>query len=121
MHDRWISKYAEPVVGALSAMKRHLEARVHFRRLFRLHPGPAGPRLAGDHQVPTAQYYLTHQSSWSRAPSPCPPPTARCRRWKVLEIDPPNRLTMSFPAGTRRSRPGTSRDGLVSAQGGPRS
>src|SRR3972149_6398791 len=26
LHDRWISKYAEPVVGALSAMKRHLEA-----------------------------------------------------------------------------------------------
>src|SRR3954469_2677213 len=25
LHDRWISKYAEPLVGAMSAMKRHLE------------------------------------------------------------------------------------------------
>ena len=26
VHDRWIGKFAEPVVGAMSAMKRHLEA-----------------------------------------------------------------------------------------------
>ncbi|MDP9483346.1 MAG: helix-turn-helix domain-containing protein, partial [Chloroflexota bacterium] len=26
-HDRWISKYAEPVLGAMSAMKDHLEGR----------------------------------------------------------------------------------------------
>src|SRR5215213_8081596 len=26
IHDRWISKYAAPVVGAMSALKGHLEA-----------------------------------------------------------------------------------------------
>src|SRR6187200_1847024 len=26
VHDRWISKYAEPVVGAMAAIKTHLEA-----------------------------------------------------------------------------------------------
>src|SRR3954449_10535793 len=25
IHDRWISKYAEPVLGALSALKQHME------------------------------------------------------------------------------------------------
>src|ERR1700704_1046341 len=25
IHDRWISKYAEPVVGSMTALKRHLE------------------------------------------------------------------------------------------------
>src|SRR3989442_848738 len=25
VHDRWISKYAEPVVGAMAALKQHLE------------------------------------------------------------------------------------------------
>src|SRR6185437_4193763 len=27
IHDRWISKYAAPVVGAMSALKGHLEAQ----------------------------------------------------------------------------------------------
>src|SRR3954467_9228238 len=27
-HDRWVTKFAEPLVGAMSAMKRHLEAPV---------------------------------------------------------------------------------------------
>src|SRR5918997_1743187 len=27
IHDRWISKFAEPVVGSLSALKDHLEGR----------------------------------------------------------------------------------------------
>ena len=53
VHDRWISKYAEPVVGSMSALKRHLEVDSmaepqHVYAIY-IHTTPGGA-LAGDHR-----------------------------------------------------------------------
>ena len=52
VHDRWIGKFAEPVVGAMSALKTRSGDPDGHRRphLFDLHQGLAGPRLAGHHR-----------------------------------------------------------------------
>ena len=34
VHDRWISKYAEPVVGSMTALKAHLEETAMERPFF---------------------------------------------------------------------------------------
>jgi uncharacterized protein YndB with AHSA1/START domain/DNA-binding transcriptional ArsR family regulator len=105
MHDRWISKYAEPVIGALSAMKRHLEAPVstfeHVYSVF-IQAQPDRVWRAITDGAETAQYYFgtAVQSSWE----PGAPLTytytdgSVAADGKVLEIDPPNRLKMSFHA-----------------------
>jgi len=105
MHDRWISKYAEPVIGALSAMKRHLEAPVstfdHVYSVYIQAPPERVWRAITD-GAETAQYYFgtAVRSSWE----PGAPLTyayadgSIAADGKVLEIDPPNRLKMSFHA-----------------------
>ena len=51
VHDRWIGKFAEPVVGAMTALKHHLEARWTRRpRLRDRDQGLARPGLARDHR-----------------------------------------------------------------------
>ncbi|MGI8551473.1 MAG: ArsR/SmtB family transcription factor [Dehalococcoidia bacterium] len=57
IHDRWISKYAEPFAGSLSRLKNQLEeGEEHANvepseaRLRSLHPHDAGEALGGDHK-----------------------------------------------------------------------
>lgn len=105
MHDRWISKYAEPVIGALSAMKRHLEAPVstfdHVYSVFIQAPPERVWRAITD-GAETAKYYFgtAVTSSWEPgAPlTYAYPDGSVAADGKVLEIDPPNRLRMSFHA-----------------------
>ena len=105
MHDRWISKYAEPVIGALSAMKRHLEAPVStFEHVYSVYIQAPPDRVwrAITDGAETAQYYYgtSVQSSWEPgAPlTYAYPDGSIAADGKVLNIDPPKRLSMSFHA-----------------------
>ena len=105
MHDRWISKYAEPVIGALSAMKRHLEAPVStFEHVYSVYIQAPPDRVwrAITEGTETAQYYYgtSVQSSWEPgAPLVYAYPDGSVAAdGKVLEIEPPNRVKMSFHA-----------------------
>ena len=121
MHDRWISKYAEPVIGALSAMKRHLEAPVstfeHVYSVFIQAPPDRVWRAITD-GAETAQYYFgtAVQSSWEPgAPlTYAYPDGSVAADGKVLEIDPPNRAedVVPRPLGPRDRGRGPGRDGL---------
>ena len=105
MHDRWISKYAEPVIGALSAMKRHLEAPVstfdHVYSVYIQAPPDRVWRAITDGDETVHYYYGTKvQSTWEpgAALTYAYPDGSIAADGKVLDIDPPNRLTMSFHA-----------------------
>ena len=53
IHDRWISKYAAPVVGAMTTIKHRVEGDFDGRtgpRLHRIHPRDAGADLARHHR-----------------------------------------------------------------------
>jgi uncharacterized protein YndB with AHSA1/START domain/DNA-binding transcriptional ArsR family regulator len=112
IHDRWISKFAEPVVGSLSALKEHLEGRTmsaeqapsvpdHVYSVF-IRAEPERIWNAITDGVETQQYYYGTRvgSEWT--------PGARivyeypdgsvAADGEVLEIDPPRRLAMTFLA-----------------------
>jgi DNA-binding transcriptional ArsR family regulator len=123
MHDRWISKYAEPVIGALSAMKRHLEAPVStFEHVYSVYIQAAPDRVwrAITHGAETAQYKFGTRvdSTWEAGAPPTPTgrrprPTARSSRsTRRTACDVVPRPLGSGYRG-RRAR----RDGLCSAEG----
>jgi uncharacterized protein YndB with AHSA1/START domain/DNA-binding transcriptional ArsR family regulator len=107
LHDRWISKYAEPIVGAMTALKAHLEAE----------PMPAAPDhvyeiyvkaspervwqaiVEGDQTV--GYYYGTRVASDWRVGSPIVyayPDGSVAADGEILAIDPPRSVEMSFHA-----------------------
>jgi uncharacterized protein YndB with AHSA1/START domain len=106
IHDRWISKYAEGVVGTLSALKDHLEGRsmVSPDHVYSVYVKAEPDRVwrAITDGVETAQYYYGTRvgSDWN--------PGSRivyeysdgsvAADGEVLEIDPPRRLAMTFHA-----------------------
>ena len=105
MHDRWIDKFAEPVVSALSAMKRHLEAPMTtIEHVYSVYVQASPERVwkaitDGDETV--RYYYGTRvSSSWEpgAALSYAYPDGSVAADGAVLDIDPPNRLRMSFHA-----------------------
>jgi uncharacterized protein YndB with AHSA1/START domain len=105
MHDRWISKYAEPVIGAMSALKRHLEAPVStFDHVYTVYIQASPERVwrAITDGAETAQYYFgtTVASTWAvGAPlTYAYPDGSIAADGRVLEFDPPGRLRMSFHA-----------------------
>jgi uncharacterized protein YndB with AHSA1/START domain/DNA-binding transcriptional ArsR family regulator len=105
MHDRWISKYAEPVIRALSALKQHLEAPVstfeHVYSVFIQAPPDRVWRAITDGTETTRYYYGTRVDSTWQAGAPLTytyPDGTIAADGKVLDIDPPRRLTMSFHA-----------------------
>ncbi len=105
VHDRWISRYAEPIVAQLSALKAGLEEpmgvaprhvyeifiRTTPERLWRAITDPADTRLyfydsevQSDWNVGSRLTYLEHGDL-----------QLDC---KIIEIDPPRRLVHSFTA-----------------------
>ena len=108
IHDRWISKYAAPVVGTLTALKDHLEGRSmsvtapdHVYSVY-VKAEPERVWRAITDGVETEQYYYGTRvgSDWT--------PGARivyeypdgrvAADGQVLEVDPPRRLAMTFHA-----------------------
>jgi uncharacterized protein YndB with AHSA1/START domain/DNA-binding transcriptional ArsR family regulator len=105
LHDRWISKYAEPVIGALSAMKRHLEVPMdtfdHVYSVFILAPPERVWRAITDGDETERYYYGTRVASSWEPDAPLVytyPDGTTAADGKVLEIDPPRRLRMTFHA-----------------------
>jgi uncharacterized protein YndB with AHSA1/START domain/DNA-binding transcriptional ArsR family regulator len=106
LHDRWISKYAEPVVGAMSAIKRHLEATPmdtvdHVYSVFIQAPPDRVWQAITDGDDTTRYYYGTRVDSTWEEGSPLRYAYAdgsTAADGAVLEVDPPNRLRMIFHA-----------------------
>jgi uncharacterized protein YndB with AHSA1/START domain len=105
IHDRWISKFAEPVVGAMSAIKRHLEAPMTtFDHVYSVYIQASPDRVwraitDGDETV--QYYYGTRVASTWATGAPLTyayPDGSIAADGRVLEVDPPNRLRMSFHA-----------------------
>ena len=106
IHDRWISKYSAPVVGAMSAMKDHLEGRRvvmqdHVYSIF-INAEPERVWQAITDGNDTVQYYYGTRVSSDWQPGshikydyPDGTPAAD---GEVLAIDPPKRLEMTFRA-----------------------
>jgi uncharacterized protein YndB with AHSA1/START domain/DNA-binding transcriptional ArsR family regulator len=110
IHDRWISKYAAPVVGAMSALKGHLEAPPmaippdEIDHVYSIYINSAPERIwraltDGDETV--AYYFGTRVTSeWQQGSHiryDYPDGTVAADG-EVISIDPPKRLEMTFLA-----------------------
>ncbi len=104
VHDRWISKFAEPVVGAMAAMKNHLEAETmsspdHVYAVY-IKAAPERVWRAITDGVETEQYYYGTRvnSDWSKGGRIVYeyPDGRVAADGEVLEIDPGRLLTITF-------------------------
>jgi uncharacterized protein YndB with AHSA1/START domain/DNA-binding transcriptional ArsR family regulator len=110
IHDRWISKYAAPVVGAMSALKGHLEASPmavppdqidHVYSIYINAPPDRIWRAITDGDQTVQYYYGTRVSSEWKAGSAIRydyPDGTVAAEGEVIAADPPKRLEMTFLA-----------------------
>jgi uncharacterized protein YndB with AHSA1/START domain len=103
VHDRWVSKYAEPWVATLSGLKRRLEGTME--KVFEIYIKTTPERLweaITDPQM-RARYSFgveTH-SDWTPGSSytaSVPAAGIEIAQGENLEVDPPRRLVQSFNA-----------------------
>jgi uncharacterized protein YndB with AHSA1/START domain/DNA-binding transcriptional ArsR family regulator len=108
IHDRWISKFAEPVLGALSALKEHMERPMAISttpdHVYSVYVKASPERIwrALTDGVETEQYYYGTRvgSQWtpgSRIVYEYPDGTVAADG-EVIAIDAPRRLEMTFHA-----------------------
>ena len=104
VHDRWISKYAAPVVGAMAAMKTHLEAEAmstidHVYAVY-IKASPDRVWRAITDGVETEQYYYGTRvnSDWSKGSRIVYeyPDGSVAADGEILEIDPGRLVTLTF-------------------------
>lgn len=103
IHDRWITKYAEPVAAGLSSLKRHLEQRMEKKpqHVFQVWIRTTPARLweAITNPELTKKYFFDSEvrSDWKR--------DSRIAYYigselaldgKIIEADPPRRLVTTF-------------------------
>jgi uncharacterized protein YndB with AHSA1/START domain len=103
VHDRWVSKYAEPWVAALSGLKREMEG-VPMEKVFEIYIKTTPERLWEAITDPEmrAKYSFgveTH-SEWTPGSSykSSVPGVIDIAEGENLEVDPPRRLVQSFTA-----------------------
>jgi uncharacterized protein YndB with AHSA1/START domain/DNA-binding transcriptional ArsR family regulator len=110
IHDRWISKYSAPIVGAMSALKGHLEAPPmaippdEIEHVYSIYINASPERVwraitDGDETV--QYYYGTRVKSDWRVGSPVSydnPDGTVAADGEVIECDPPRRLETTFLA-----------------------
>ena len=104
LHDRWIGKYAEPVVGALSAMKRHLEASPmdrteHVYSVYVQAPLERVWRAITDGDETVRYYYGTRLETTLEPGSSLTytyPDGSLAAEGRILEVEAPRRLRMLF-------------------------
>jgi uncharacterized protein YndB with AHSA1/START domain len=105
VHDRWIGKFAEPVVGTMSAIKTRLESPMdRIDHVYSVYIKAAPERVwrsitDGDETV--RYYFGTRVASDWTAGSPLTyayPDGSLAADGKVLEIEPGRRVVMSFHA-----------------------
>ncbi len=105
VHDRWVSKYAEPWAAALAGLKRSIEGETQQMKVFEVYIAAPPERVwqgITDGDL-TRRYYFgsTISSDWrqgSRFEMRSPDGTEVWVEGEVLEIDPPRRLVQSFRA-----------------------
>jgi uncharacterized protein YndB with AHSA1/START domain/DNA-binding transcriptional ArsR family regulator len=110
IHDRWISKFSAPVVGAMSALKGHLEATPmaippdeieHIYSIFINAPPERIWRAITDGDETVQYYYGTRVRSEWTVGSPIRydyPDGTVAADGEVIALDPPRRLEMTFHA-----------------------
>lgn len=103
VHDRWISKFAEPVVGAMSAIKAHLESPMdtidHVYSVYIKASPDRVWRAITDGNETVRYYYGTRVASdWGSGStlSYAYPDGSIAADGVVLEIDPGRRVVMAF-------------------------
>jgi len=103
VHDRWISKFAEPVVGAMSAIKAHLESPMdtidHVYSVYIKASPDRVWRAITDGNETVRYYYGTRVVSDWGSGSPLSyayPDGSIAADGVVLEIDPGRRVVMAF-------------------------
>jgi uncharacterized protein YndB with AHSA1/START domain/DNA-binding transcriptional ArsR family regulator len=117
VHDRWISKYAEPLVGAMSALKEHLEgspmAADHVYTIYVNAPPERVWQAIVDGDETVRYFYGTRIASEWAVGSPIRytyPDGSLAADGAVIAFDPPRRFEMTFHA---RWDPDVDRDGPV--------
>jgi uncharacterized protein YndB with AHSA1/START domain/DNA-binding transcriptional ArsR family regulator len=106
IHDRWISRYTEPVTSTLSALKTHLEAPTmsapdHVYSVYIQADRARVWRAITDGDETAQYFYGTRVASDWQVGSPIVyayPDGSVAADGEVLEIDPPRRLLMTFHA-----------------------
>ncbi len=117
VHDRWVSKYAEPWAAALSDLKRNLEDGT-MEKVFEIYIKTTPQRLWEAITNPEMRQKYTFgmvvTSDWkagSRYVGTSPKAPGPLLEGENLEVDPPRRLVQSFRAlwGEDVKQEGTSR------------
>src|SRR3954463_9620180 len=102
IHDRWVSKYAEPWTAALSDLKHRLEKTMEkvFEIYIRTTPDRLWEAITDSEQRAKYTFGVGVQSDWTdgSASTAVTPHGATISEGKNLEVDPPNRLVQSFNA-----------------------
>jgi uncharacterized protein YndB with AHSA1/START domain len=104
VHDRWVSKYAEPWAAALSGLKRRLEDKP-MEKVFEIYIKTTPERLweaiTDDAQRQKYNFGVGVRSDWtpgSRYEGVHPGAGIAIAEGENLEVDPPRRLVQSFNA-----------------------
>jgi len=104
VHDRWVSKYAEPWAAALSGLKHELEGKM-MEKVFEVYIKTTPERLweaiTSSELRQKYNFGVGIDSEWtpgSRYQSVHPGAGVAIAEGENLEVDPPNRLVQSFTA-----------------------
>ncbi len=104
VHDRWVSKYAEPWAAALTGLKRNLEENV-MEKVFEIYikttPGRLWEAITTSELRQKYTFGVGIESDWSEgSPYKAVHPGAgvTISEGENLEVDPPRRLVQSFNA-----------------------
>jgi uncharacterized protein YndB with AHSA1/START domain len=104
VHDRWVSKYAEPWAAALSGLKKRIEEE-HMEKVFEIYIKTTPERLweaiTDSEMRRTYNFGVGITSDWapdSRYESVHPGAGLTIAEGENLEVEPPRRLVQSFNA-----------------------
>jgi uncharacterized protein YndB with AHSA1/START domain/biotin operon repressor len=103
VHDRWVSKYAEPVAAALSELKERLEERMEkvYEIYIRTTPERLWEAITDPKQRAKYNFGTWHESDWtpgSRVEVSHENAEGLLGEGENLEVDPPRRLVQSMVA-----------------------
>jgi uncharacterized protein YndB with AHSA1/START domain len=103
VHDRWIGKFAEPIVGSMTALKRTLEASMdpvdHIFSVFIKAPADRVWRAIVDGDDTVRYYYETRVTSTWEVGAPITytnPDGSIAADGEILDIEPGRRVVMTF-------------------------
>jgi uncharacterized protein YndB with AHSA1/START domain len=103
VHDRWVSKYAEPWAAALSGLKQRLEEPMEkvFEIYIKTTPERLWEAITNPEERQKYNFGVGVSSDWepgSRYESVHPKAGVSIAEGENLEVDPPHRLVQSFTA-----------------------